>query len=34
MRARSVKEVDDAVYDLFDLDEEERTVIEEYLEVF
>lgn len=27
-------EIDEAVYDLFDLTEEERRVIEEYLEVF
>ena len=27
-------EIDEAVYDLFDLDESEREVIEEYLEVF
>lgn len=27
-------EIDEAVYDLFDLTEEERQVIEEYLEVF
>ena len=27
-------EIDEYVYDLFDLDEEERAVIEEYLEVF
>jgi hypothetical protein len=27
-------EIDEAVYDLFDLDENEREVIEEYLEVF
>jgi hypothetical protein len=27
-------EIDEAVYDLFDLDDEDRQVIEEYLEVF
>jgi hypothetical protein len=27
-------EIDEAVYDLFDLDESEREVIEEYLNVF
>lgn len=27
-------EIDEAVYDLFELTEEERRVIEEYLEVF
>lgn len=27
-------EIDEAVYDLFELTEEERAVIEEYLEVF
>lgn len=27
-------EIDDAVYDLFDLTEDEREVVEEYLEVF
>jgi len=27
-------EIDDAVYDLFDLTEDERGVIEDYLEVF
>jgi hypothetical protein len=27
-------EIDEAVYELFDLDEEEQEVIEDYLEVF
>jgi phage terminase Nu1 subunit (DNA packaging protein) len=27
-------EIDEAVYDLFDLDESEREVIEEYLDIF
>ena len=27
-------EIDEAVYDLFDLTEDEREVVEEYLEVF
>lgn len=27
-------EIDEAVYDLFELTEEERDVVEEYLEVF